>query len=103
MKFEEGKQPKWKGKPKASPLDTDTDFVKLRNMILRGEIPTPDGAGMLVYDADSTRLGKNPARTVRDHVRRILKRANLETHYRITCRQTAVPGELGVWVIPTSS
>jgi hypothetical protein len=100
MKYETGPQPKWKGKPKASPLDTDTEFLKLRNDILSGRFAEFEERGLLIHEhADAKRLqAKNPARLVRDHLRRILKDARLEADYAITCRQTVNPDEWGVWV-----
>jgi hypothetical protein len=101
MKFIIGKPPEWKGKPKASPLDTDVDFLKLRTMILSGQMKPFQEAGIKVHDeVDGKRLKtKNPARLVRDHLRRILKDAHMEPDYVITCRQTSTPGEWGVWVL----
>jgi hypothetical protein len=95
-----GKQPEWKGKPKASPLDTDMEFQKLRNMIISGQMKPFQQAGIKVHDdVDGKRLKtKNPARLVRDHLNRILKKANLSPDYVVTCRQTSTPGESGIWV-----
>jgi hypothetical protein len=100
MKFEAGKRPEWKGKPKASPLDTDVEFVKLRNLILTGQMKLPQEAGLKVHEeTDCDRLKtKNPARLVRDHLCRTLKDANLAPDYKLTCRQTTTPGEWGIWV-----
>jgi hypothetical protein len=100
MKFVAGKRPEWKGKPKASPLDTDVDFLQLRTMILGGRMKPFEEAGMLIHEStDGVRLNaKNPARLVRDHLRRILKESKLEPDFEITCRLTATPGEWGVWV-----
>ena len=101
MKFVAGKRPEWKGKPKASPLDSDIDFQKLRSMIIGGQMKPFQEAGIKVHDVeDGKRLNtKNPARLVRDHLRRILMEANLKPDYVITCRQTADPGVWGVWVV----
>src|SRR5579859_1813577 len=101
MKFVAGKRPKWKSKPKASSLDTDEEFLKLLTMILGGQMKPFQEAGIKVHEeTDSKRFKtKNPARLVRDHLRRMLKEANLEPDYRITCRQTATPGEWGIWVL----
>jgi hypothetical protein len=101
MIFREGSKPEWKGKPKASPLDTDVVFLKLRNEILQGRFKPFEGKWIEIHDeADGARLQtKNPARLVRDHLRRILKDANLEPDYVVSCRQTATPGVWGVWVV----
>lgn len=100
MRFQTGKAPQWKGKPKASPLDADADYLKLRTKILSGTMKPSEQAGVYIDQAeDGKRLGaKNPARLVRDHLRRLLKETNLEPDFVITCRQTAEPGVWGVWV-----
>jgi hypothetical protein len=98
VRFIGGKKPQWKGKPKTSPLDTDVEFLKLRTTILGGKLKPFEFTGIEVYEEqDSKRLKtKNPARLVRDHLRRILREANLEPDYSITCRETSTPG---VWAV----
>ena len=57
-------------------------------------------AGLFISEIeDGKRLGaKNPARLVRDRLRRLLKETKLEPNFVLTCRQTADPGVWGVWV-----
>ena len=99
MKFLAGNKPQWKSKPKASPLDTDVEFLKLRNKIVSNTMKPFEEAGLFIDDTDGKRLGtKNPARLVRDHLRRTLRELNLEPDFVVTCRQTAEPGVWGVWV-----
>jgi len=101
MKFIVGKRPEWKSKPKASPLDTDVEFLKLRNAILTGQLKPFEEAGIEVHeDTDGKRLKvKAPARLIRDHLNRMLKETKLEAEYAVTCRQTDTPGVWGVWVL----
>lgn len=100
MRFQAGKAPEWQGKPKASPLDADADYLKLRAKILSGTMKPFEQAGLYINTTeDGKRLGtKDPARLVRDHLRRTLKGTNLEPDFDITCRKTAEPGVWGVWV-----
>ena len=101
MKFVVGEPPKWKGKPKASPLDTDPAFLALRTLILSGNMKPFQEAGIRVHELeDGRRLKtKHPARLVRDRLRRVLQEAHIEPDYVITCRQTDNPGEWGIWVL----
>jgi hypothetical protein len=101
MEFVVGATPVWKGKPKSSPLDTDTNFQKLVNEITSGVLKADGpGAGLYVQEiADGERLrAKNPARMVRDALNRILKEQQLEESYNVTCRQTVDDGVWAVWV-----
>jgi hypothetical protein len=99
MRFQAGKKPQWKSKPKTSPLDSDADFLKLKAKILSGKMKPFEEAGLLIDDSDGKRLGtKNPARLVRDRLRRILEETNLAADFDITCRLTAEPGVWGVWI-----
>jgi hypothetical protein len=104
MKFVEGNRPEWKGKPKASLLDTDAEFLELRKVILDGKMEPFQEVGVEVdEEADGKRLKtKNPARLVRDRLKRLLKEENLEALYKVTCRQTATPKKWGVWVLRTA-
>ena len=100
MKLIHGAPPKWKSKPKASPLDTDVDFLSLCNDILRGKIGEFEQRTLMVHEeTDGKRLNtKHPARLVADHLRKMMRAANLEAEYTITRRQTDTPGEWGVMV-----
>jgi hypothetical protein len=100
MKLIHGAPPKWKSKPKASPLDTDVDFLNLRNYILRGKMGEFEQKTLILHEEiDGPRLNtKHPERLVRDHLNKILKAANLSTEYQVTTRQTDSPGEWGVMV-----
>lgn len=100
MRFQTGRKPQWAAKPKTTTLDGDADFQKLRAKILSNTMKPFEEAGLFVEEkADGERLRtKNPARLVRDHLRRLLKEVNLEPDFAITCRQTADPGVWGVWV-----
>jgi len=101
MKFAMGQVPEWKPKPKASPLDHDVDFQKLLEKVTSGAVELNDGGAGVYIDqtADGKRLGaKNPARMVRDHLNRILEERELQTEYRVTCRQTAEEDVWAVWV-----
>jgi hypothetical protein len=73
MKLVKGDPPKWKSKLKASPLDTDVEFLKLQSIILTGKLGPFEQIGMLIYeDADGKGLKtKNPARLVRDRLNRL--------------------------------
>lgn len=99
MRFQTGSKPQWAGKPKTTTLDGDPDFQK-RAKILSNTMKPFEEAGLVVEEkADGERLQtKNPARLVRDHLRRLLKQVNLEADFSITCRQTQEPGVWGVWV-----
>jgi hypothetical protein len=99
MRFQSGQKPQWKSKPKVSPLDGDAEFLKLRSKILSGTMKPFEEAGLFVDASDGDRLGtKNPARLVRDYLRRVLKDASLEADFDLTCRQTSEPGVWGVWL-----
>lgn len=101
MKFQIGVMPKWRGKPKVSPLDSDVEFQKLCSVITNNTLKPMQYAGVFVNESnDAKRLGtKNPARLVRDHLRRFLKELKLEADYQIIARQTAEPGVWAVGVI----
>lgn len=100
MKLVKGDPPRWKSKPKANPLDTEVEFLKLQSIILTGKLGPFEQIGRLNYeDADGKRLKtKHPARLVRDRLNRVIKNANLGAEYEVTTRQTDTPGEWGVWV-----
>lgn len=101
MKFKLGETPKWKRKPKVSPLDSDTEFLKLCNVISSNTL-RPGGSAWIYLNqnADSLRLKtKHPARLVRDRVRRFLRELQLEADYRLVARETADPGIWAVGVI----
>lgn len=104
MKFVMGQIPEWKGKPKASPLDGDTDFQQLKQAIASGSIRRNDHVGLYVHEIeDGLRLGaKNPARMVRDHLNRFLTENELEANYKVTCRLTAEDHVWGVFVRRTA-
>jgi hypothetical protein len=98
MKLIDGK-PQWKGKPKASALDNDLEYIKLRNTILGGKMKPFEQKALIVSVSDGERLGsKHPERLVRDHLQRFIRSINAEADYSVTCRQTNVPGEWGVVV-----
>lgn len=101
MKFKLGEMPKWKSKPKANPLDADTEFQKLCGVITGNQLKPLQYAGVFVDESvDGKRLKtKNPARLVRDHLRRFLKELHLEADYRVIARQTADPGVWAVGVV----
>jgi hypothetical protein len=102
-----GQHPVWKGKPKLSPLDVHPEFLKMQAAILQGQLRPFEEAGIEIrMTEDGQRLkAKNPARLVRDRLRRVLKEQRLEPDYEITCRLTENPGVWGVWVkhIPRES
>lgn len=101
MKFKLGEMPKWKGKPKANPLDTDIEFQKLCHVITSNTLKPMQYAGVYIHESeDGKRLkAKNPARLVRDHLRKFLRELKLEADYRVIARQTADPGVWAVGVI----
>ena len=78
MKFVVGERPEWKGKPKASPLDTDVEFLQLRNLILQGQMSPFQEAGIKVHEeTDGKRLKtRNPAPLafISSHPRRAIRR-----------------------------
>jgi hypothetical protein len=101
MKFEIGVMPNWKSKPKRSTLDTDIEYQKLCHVITNNTLMPGQYAGVYINEvADAERLqAKNPARLVRDHLRRFLRGLNLEADYRIIARQTNQPGIWAVGVV----
>ena len=94
MQFVKGPTPKWKSKPKSSPLDSDIEFQKLCLAITSNTLKPLEWAGIYVnQSSDAIRLeAKHPARLVRDHLRRFLRELNLESDYRLIARQTNEPG-----------
>lgn len=98
MKLIDGK-PQWKSKPKASPLDNDVEYIKLRNTISGGKMKPFEQKTLIVTAADIERLGsKHPERLIFDRLKRFIREINAEAEYRVVCRQTNVPGEWGVAV-----
>jgi len=99
LRYARGVRPVWKGKPKASPLDTEDEFQKFIGDITRGDVPEN---GLTLYvdqEADGKRWGvKNAWRVVRDQVNRRLEDLGVENKYTVTCRQTENDGEWGVQV-----
>lgn len=101
MKFSMGAPPTWKSKPKTSPLDADVEYQKMCNVITNNTLKPMQYAGVFIDQAvDGKRFGvKNPARMVRDHLRRFLKGLKLEADYQVICRQTNQPGVWSVGVL----
>lgn len=101
MKFTLGDMPKWKAKPKPSPLDADVEFLKLCNVISSNTLKPGQYAGVYVNEAtDAKRLkSKFPARLVRDRLRKFVTELQLEADYRIIARQTNEPGVWSIGVV----
>jgi hypothetical protein len=86
MKLVHGK-PKFKGKPKRSPLDTCEQYLLLKQYIAAGKMKPQEMVGMELTEADANQLGvKNAGRLVKDHLTRFLKRSNLLADYWVTWR-----------------
>ena len=100
MRYARGQQPTWKSKPKASPLDTDSEFQKLIRGVTKGTIPRAGGSVIYIDQVeDGKRFGvKNPARMARDQLNRKIADLGLESKYVVTCRQTDVENEWAVLV-----
>jgi hypothetical protein len=89
MKLLHGK-PEFKGKPKRSPLDTNEQYMILKQHIASGKMRAQEWVGMEVTESDAKQLGvKNAGRLVKDHLTRFLKRSNLLSDYRVTWRLLA--------------
>lgn len=98
MKYYRGEAPKWKSKPKPSPLDSHTEYQKVCSLITTGALKPFEYNGVYINEAvDGERLNsKHPWRLVRDHLRRFLKELRLEADYRLIAKQTNEPG---IWFV----
>jgi hypothetical protein len=86
MQLVQGK-PKFKGKPKRSPLDTNEAFLLLKQRIAAGKMKPQEILGLELTAADAEAFGvKNVGRLVKDHLTRFLRRSNLLAEYRVTWR-----------------
>jgi hypothetical protein len=100
MKLLRGTLPKFKSKPKPSPVDDIPEYAELLSLIIHGKLTEREYAGLIVSDKDRALEGvKNPGCLIRDNLRKFLRKRNLQSDYRIICRQTDQPGLWYVGVV----